>query len=475
MGRYRPHPVELGIVGYAAKTQNELKKVSRIPRASATSIDKGELQVNGGQFLVNPDPLTPVTVPGGPVFNTYGLNTATAVYVTDNFDRFIQGDFGTSDDGQDWTVSGPDPTEFNVNTGTATINLNSTNIVRLAYVGPAVQDGVVTALITAPVLATGASYQVGLVAGATDGGNYYAAELSFQTSGAIVVLIRKSVGAVLSTLGSVTSAYTYTAGSKFWLRFTFFDDGEYDASGWPVGNSPPASEDVTVFDTGSSGFCGVWGLATASNTNNPVATFSNFTVKFPLSQSFPNVVSMGRQNAANTLGAAFGSMFYADTPVQAGNPQSSMILYDRYGNQNFSDAGPGAGIADPRIQVHFFDSSATKSTTSATFVNFMSTFWYVYHPNLRATVLINVPASTTYEVRLNVSGGGQLAIQSVTNSFVFVDLIASRTNANALAVGSDINGNSLNIDLEWRRVSGTGTATMAFVEAVGIDLSWTNP
>jgi hypothetical protein len=105
----------------------------------------------------------------------------------------------------------------------------------------------------------------------------------------------------------------------------------------------------------------------------------------------------------------------------------------------------------------------------------MSGFWYLYHPHLRVTVLVNTPAATTYEVHVTeaITGTELVKITTIAGTFSYYDLIVPRTSIPP-GVGADLgtNGNPINLNLEWRRATGAGTATITFVEAVAIDMSF---
>jgi hypothetical protein len=156
-------------------------------------------------------------------------------------------------------------------------------------------------------------------------------------------------------------------------------------------------------------------------------------------------------------------------------PDGTINIYDRAG------LGSGAIVADanneearglsaPQFHVHFFDSSLVKTTTSGSFVNIMSTFWYMYHPHLRVRVIVQTPAGTTGEVRVKENSQAQQAIFSIpSNANQFVDLIVDRRNC---FYGTFPNGDDANLDLEFRRTGGAGSVSVIFVEAIAIDLSF---
>jgi hypothetical protein len=181
-----------------------------------------------------------------------------------------------------------------------------------------------------------------------------------------------------------------------------------------------------------------------------------------------NYVKMFRNNGVPGVfpGPAFE---FNDVAFDVSLPLPSLFLRDRYGGNCFADSTLGRGMSEPKFHIQFFDPANTKTTTSATFVNFASSFWYMYHPQMRVTVLVNTPAATTYEIRLNEQGGTQQDIvTTVANTFQYYGLVVDRNN---LTLNGNHNGEATLIDLEWRRASGAGTATMAFVEGLGLDLN----
>ena len=154
-----------------------------------------------------------------------------------------------------------------------------------------------------------------------------------------------------------------------------------------------------------------------------------------------------------------------------GSGGGSIAIIDRYGQNIVSDAFAlnARGMSDPRLNTNFYDSNALTTFTGASFANYRSAFWYMYHPHLRVRVLCQVDAATTGEIRVNENGGQQQAISTLTASMnAYVDLIVDRRNT---INGNGPNGNIATLDIEVRRTTGAGNVKVAFAEAIGIDLS----
>lgn len=153
-------------------------------------------------------------------------------------------------------------------------------------------------------------------------------------------------------------------------------------------------------------------------------------------------------------------------------------VYDRAGQQSgvlLSDASNinALGFGEPRFHVHFWDPANQRTTTSTTFVNIRSCYWYATHPHLRVRVLAQSPTGSTGQVRVNEQASGQQAIATLASgSFAYVDLIVDRRTTSNYLAGNIVNGNPLNFDLEFKLVSGAGPITVTYIEAVAIDLSF---
>jgi hypothetical protein len=371
------------------------------------------------------------------------------------------------------------------------MSLTSVNVRRNALLGVALTSTLTFIVFNCPPIATGAPISVGILMHYVDSNNYYSGELVFNTNSTISIEITRVLNGSSSVIATKVTSIPYIPGKVMRLS-SLIDNGVISCKGWilPPDGFEPSTYQVSVTDTNiSKGISGVTSVLRTGNTNTtPVPiTFPFLSMPFFVfvyndttglgSTSILNGVMLSRQNSSGDPDGSLPAFEFNDVPIDSSGPQTSLILRDRWSSVILSDSYQGAGMSDPQFHVQFFDSALTKTTTSATFVNFMSSFWYVYHPHLRVRVLVNTPATTTYEIRITEANSGsntQLAIVTTTAStFAYWDLIVSRVDIPAsVGVGPGFNGNSVNLNLEWRRATGAGTATMAFVEAIATDFTF---
>lgn len=492
MPKYRKPTADL--VTFTDRVSQRVAKLERMPRGVATSIDRGSLQFNGGELIINPgnsgSELPFLLVTAKPT-------TLTNWLVIDNYDRNISSSWGTQFDvlGEgysfaiaDWIATGGSASDYNVtysgtdHKGIGTISVNTLNAARSVVNGAsAVTDQAVRTTFSIPALPTGAPVTVGAVLRVGTYGNYQVRAL-IQTNGSVVFnIVNNQVlpTAVDTVLANVTVPnFTLIAGQKYTI-YAEVVDFTINAKIYLADTSQPRTQ-VTYTDTTSTyprGTSAVRVRVETGNTNTLPYVFSFYntqmicnTNQIGINSIQPdNVFTLYRHDSsANGLSGLPGFIF-TDLPYDPDVPASTITISDRWSDTIFSDATKGRGIGSPTIPTRFFDPAATKSTTSGSFTNFASAFWHVYHPKLRVTCLINVPSGTTYEVRVNENGHDQQAITSVTNYFGYIDLIVDR-EATVVGSGDFSNGQEVNLDLEWRRSAGSGTATMVFVDAMGMDI-----
>lgn len=493
--RYRKPPET--ITDFTARMNQNVGKLTRVPRSVATGVDKGSLVFNGGYIEVDPGQTD--TQFENPVFWVTGNpSELTNLILLDNFDRNQANSWanvstgsinGTSYAMWDWLTNGGSAGDYNVVYtsgfhGTGTINITTGGSARYVYangVANALDDMLMDMTFNLPAMPTASNMAVALLPRFRDVANQYLVQAMCNSTGTIDIVISTNVANVTTQVASVTGVETFVAGQDihFECQIVGF---EIQARVW-VGDAKPDWQ-IDFIDTNNTFATGLYGLRfRTSSSLLPlpfVTNVTNVSVYVPNTQtgigSFEstNRVFIGR-NRSNGLSDFSNStaLEFNDAPIDTSIPTNSFMIRDRFYGSLLVDASIGRGLSDPQIPYTWFDPSTPKSTTSATFTNHSSIFWHAYHPFLMVVVLVNIPSGTTYDVRVNESGHNQQAILTgLTNTFSYQYLFVNRDNTSDVPptgffIGQ--NGYELNFDLEWRRTAGTGTGTMLIAFTYGFD------
>jgi hypothetical protein len=209
------------------------------------------------------------------------LEGVTAIY--DAFSRTSVSSLGTPN--ASWlaaayTAVGGAAGDYAVSGGAGRITMASAAVIRLGELG-AFLDSEQTITITAPALATGDSYVIGLVSRYVDANNYYRGFIEFRTDGTLGIIIERRLAAVNTFIADVDLPLAYAAGDKFILHFSTHGT-VVNGWCWPISVS-----ESQVFGTGAvvdssaalqvPGGIGPMAYRFAANTNsNPVAAFEDY-------------------------------------------------------------------------------------------------------------------------------------------------------------------------------------------------------
>ena len=198
-------------------------------------------------------------------------------FAADAFQRTVANGWGPADLGGTWTLSGSSA-NFGVSSGRGTIRMNS------AGAGPGVQ------LTSVSSTSTDLRVKVGADKAATGGGIYltaqprllasndrYYADVHLQASGAIRLVLGRSVGSSDTTLQAVTvSGLGVAPGEQVELRVQAFGTSPttFRAKVWPVGEPEPEAWTASVTDATPAlqvpGRIGLRTYLSGSATNAPV-------------------------------------------------------------------------------------------------------------------------------------------------------------------------------------------------------------
>jgi hypothetical protein len=127
------------------------------------------------------------------------------------------------------------------------------------------------------VVATGASFQQGLMARRDSGANNeYIAEVLFDLLGAMTLRVRRNLGGSLTTLATFTLDGVYDATSQVNLEF-LVQGSTLSAKAWLSTLSQPADYQIVTTDTNitTAGAVGTRSILAGGNTNEPTVEYDD--------------------------------------------------------------------------------------------------------------------------------------------------------------------------------------------------------
>ncbi|MFJ6615462.1 hypothetical protein ACIQPT_34880 [Streptomyces sp. NPDC091289] len=242
------------------------------------------------------------------ILSTGNTNTLPVVATFDNVRvTTVATGWGTSTSGQAWTTSGGTATEYTVDGTRGLVALASVNASRRTLIGSGITDSVLTARFTLPAVALTDSIDLALMSRHTSSSNYYYAVLHCHNDGTLECRLRKIVGGVFTTLAIGPMAGSYTAGSRYWLRFQT-KGTRLSARGWQDGTAEPSTWDVQWTDSEltAPGQVGTRMNLQEFNTNPlpMIIAMDSFSVQVPQPQEFTvirsrNGIAKGHQSGTD--------------------------------------------------------------------------------------------------------------------------------------------------------------------------------
>ena len=207
------------------------------------------------------------------------------VILSDDFDRTLDGSWGSVDQGGAWTLTGT-AADFSVD-GTSGRVSTSAGATREARVGvPAAADVAVIGTITFDRVPTGANAYAYVLARA-NGTNAFRVAIRVATSGKVYVQLKKSLSNVESNLGSEVAVpgLSLVAGSPIGFRLRVVGS-DLSLRVWDATGSEPADWTVTGSDGTAvlqgAGSVGVRTFSGAALSNGPVTVaLDHFRVRVP--------------------------------------------------------------------------------------------------------------------------------------------------------------------------------------------------
>ncbi|MDV5145940.1 hypothetical protein R1T08_17410 [Streptomyces sp. SBC-4] len=201
----------------------------------------------------------------------------------DAFGRTVASSWGSADTGGAWTSVGGSAADYSVGSGVGSHTLASVNVARQSTLAAPSPDFDLYATVAASAVATGASIFGGLTARGSGATDLYYARVEFTTSGTVILAIRERAAGVETTVVTLTTPYTYTAGQSFRLRFQA-KGSALQARVWPLTSGEPTAWQVSGTDTTltAAGAVGCRSMLATGNTNvSPAVRYDNFLIANP--------------------------------------------------------------------------------------------------------------------------------------------------------------------------------------------------
>lgn len=209
--------------------------------------------------------------------------TACTGVLEDAFGRTSSNSWGSADTGQAWTAAGGVASDYSVGSGYGVHVLSTVDVTRRTSITAVSPDCDYYGSITTSALATGDSLFGALTARMLDSENMYMARLEFLTTNVIVLVIRKIVANVGTTIGGVTLSATHVAGTFIRVRFQL-KGTLLKAKAWPATAVEPPTWDIEVTDSSIvlPHSLGTRSITVTGNTNvNPQIRYEDFEVVNP--------------------------------------------------------------------------------------------------------------------------------------------------------------------------------------------------
>lgn len=222
--------------------------------------------------------------PSSSLYGRIGVNTPIRLRLpidADTFDgRTVASGLGTASSGLPWSSSA----SWAVSSGVARATL-AANVAAEAYlIGAGALDVDITYSASLSAVMTGGPWVSALLVRRVDSANQYRVHTEFKPSGVITIkLVRRQSGTNIDVIEDLTTAATYSIGTKVWTRVVA-EGGFLRAKVWSgLKSAEPATWDITSTlvriegETSGYGFY-QWRLAGTTNPGNVVATLDDFTV-----------------------------------------------------------------------------------------------------------------------------------------------------------------------------------------------------
>lgn len=233
----------------------------------------------------------------------------------DSFFRTTASGWGTSDSGHVYGTGGGAASDYSTD-ATALEGrhlLTSVNVSRRTFINDFADDMDTTVFIGTDQLSTGAAITGAITGRYADTDNLYMARIEFLTTGFLTLGIRKRVGGVESSLGSVATQIEHVVGRGYGLRF-YIRGSDLKAQLWDSNNGQalqrPWDLEVTDTDLTSGTLQGYRSILVTSNTNvNPTVAYA-FT-----KNNYPQVFNVERSRNGAVKSIPVGAAVNVNEPL----------------------------------------------------------------------------------------------------------------------------------------------------------------
>lgn len=192
-----------------------------------------------------------------------------AIEVYDLFQRVTASGWGTATSGQTWTATGGVAANFSTTGTRGRVTMTSTAVARRVTIDGPLLNVRETVTLFPNVVATGASFQQGLMARRDSGANNeYIAEVLFDLLGAMSLRVRRNLGGSLTTLATFALDGVYDATSQVNLEF-LVQGSTLSAKAWLSTLTQPADYQIVTTDTNitAAGAVGTRSILSGGTTN----------------------------------------------------------------------------------------------------------------------------------------------------------------------------------------------------------------
>lgn len=233
----------------------------------------------------------------------------------DSFFRTTASGWGTADSGQAWSTGGGAASDYSTD-ATALEGrhlLTSVNVSRRTFISDFADDLDTTAFIGTDQLATGAAITGAITGRYSDSDNLYMARVEFLTTGFLTLGIRKRVGGVETSLGSVTKQIAHVVNRGYGLRF-YIRGSSLKAQLWDSTNGQalqrPWDLEVTDTDLTSGTLQGFRSILITGNTN------ASPTVAYAFAKNnYPQVFNVERSRNGAVKSIPVGAAVNVNEPL----------------------------------------------------------------------------------------------------------------------------------------------------------------
>lgn len=219
--------------------------------------------------------INPAFIPSQIAYNQLAWSIDQTNIASDLFSRVVASGWGSATSGQTWVTAGG-AADFNVNGTAGTVLLSATGSYRITRLGTlSLQNLNGYVEISSNTAATGLDHWGSLsIRDDNTGANQWYAQIKFNPSGTVQLILTTVTASAHTVLGTVTIAQTYTVNTKVKLRIQA-TGSEFRGKAWMDGEIEPADWQLRVA-TSANNVAGVIGTRNISGTGTPLTTVISY-------------------------------------------------------------------------------------------------------------------------------------------------------------------------------------------------------